>query len=103
MSIEIVNKNKLVERYTSKIFGNGKDNTKGSNFDLYTDLSTLNSKLFDETINSYSNILNSSVSESVNYRSNLSTPQVSEEYDQKKNVNTWTISRCKETASRELQ
>ena len=86
MLIEIVNKNKVIERYTSKIFGNGKDNSKGSNFDLDTDLSTLNSKLFDETINSYSNILNSSVSESVNCGSNLSTPQVSEEYDQKKNV-----------------
>ena len=55
---ELVNKKKL-ELHTSKIFGNGKDNSKGSsNFDLETDLSTLNSKMFDETINSCSNILN---------------------------------------------
>ena len=40
-----------------KIFGNGKDNSNGSNFDLDTDLSTLNLKLVDETINSCSNIL----------------------------------------------
>ena len=39
---ELVNKNKLIELYTSKIFDNGKDNSKGRNFDLYTDLSTLN-------------------------------------------------------------
>ena len=63
---ELVNKNKLIELYTTKIFGNGKDNSKGSNFDLDTDLSTLNSKLVDETINSCSNILNSSVIETVN-------------------------------------
>ena len=43
---ELVNKYKLIELYTSKIFG------KGSNFDLDTELSTLNSKLVDETINS---------------------------------------------------
>ena len=83
---ELVNKNKLIELYTSKIFGNRKDNSKGSNFDLDTDLSTLNSKLVDETINSCSNIINSSVSETVNCGSNLSTPQISEEYDQRKNV-----------------
>ena len=83
---ELVNKNKFIELYTSKIFGNGKDNSKGSNFDLDTDLSTLNSKLVDETINSCSNILNSSVSETVSCGSNLSTPQISEEYDQRKNV-----------------
>ena len=83
---ELVNKNKFIELYTSKIFGNGKDNSKGSNFDLDTDLSTLNSKLVDETINSCSNILNSSVSETVSCGSNLSTPQISEEYDQWKNV-----------------
>ena len=83
---ELVNKNKFIELYTSKIFGNGKDNSKGSNFDLHTDLSTLNSKLVDETINSCSNILNSSVSETVSCGSNLSTPQISEEYDQRKNV-----------------
>ena len=82
----LVNKNKFIELYTSKIFGNGKDNSKGSNFDLDTDLSTLNSKLVDETINSCSNILNSSVSETVSCGSNLSTPQISEEYDQRKNV-----------------
>ena len=41
---ELVNKNKLIELYTSKIFGNSKDSSKGSNFDLDTDLSTLNSK-----------------------------------------------------------
>ena len=28
---EIVNKNKLIEMYTSKIFGNGKDNSNGRN------------------------------------------------------------------------
>ena len=83
---ELVNKNKLIELYTSKICGNGKDNNKGSNFDLDTDLSTLNSKLVEETINSCSNILNSSVSETVDCGSNLSTPQISEEYDQRKNV-----------------
>ena len=83
---ELVNKNKFIELYTSKIFGNGKDNSKSSNFDLDTDLSTLNSKLVDETINSCSNILNSSVSETVSCGSNLSTPQISEEYDQRKNV-----------------
>ena len=83
---ELVNKNKFIELYTSKIFGNGKDNSKGSNFNLDTDLSTLNSKLVDETINSCSNILNSSVSETVSCGSNLSTPQISEEYDQRKNV-----------------
>ena len=42
---ELVNKNKLIELYTSKIFGNGKDNSKSSNFDLDSDLSTMNSKL----------------------------------------------------------
>ena len=86
MLIEIVNKNKVIERYTSKIFGNGKDNSKGSNFDLDTDLSTLNSKLVDETINSCSNILNSSVIETVNCGWNLSTPKIREEYNQRKNV-----------------
>ena len=60
---ELVNKNKLIELNTSKIFGNGKGNSNGKNFDLDTDLSTLNSKLVDETINSCSsNILDSSVS-----------------------------------------
>ena len=57
---KLVNKNKLTELYTSKILGNGKDNSNGSNHD--TDLSTLNSKLFDETINFCSSTLNSSVS-----------------------------------------
>ena len=71
---ELVNKNKLIELYTSKIFGNGKDNSKGSNFDLDSNLSTLNSKLVDETINSCSNILNSSVSKTVNCGSSLLTP-----------------------------
>ena len=83
---ELVNKNKLIELYMSKIFGNGKNNSKSSNFDLDTDLSTLISKLVDEAINSFSNILNSSVSKAVNCGSNLSTPQISEDYDQKKNV-----------------
>ena len=68
---EFVNKNKLIELYTSKIFGNGKDNSNGSNFDLDTDLSTLNSKLVDETINSCSNILYSSVSKTINCGSNI--------------------------------
>ena len=48
----------------SKILGNGKDSTKGSSFDLDTDLSTLNSKLVDETINSRCNVLDASVSKS---------------------------------------
>ena len=52
---KLVNKNKLIELYTSKKFGNGKDNSNGSSFDLDTDLSTLNSKLVDETISSCSN------------------------------------------------
>ena len=68
---ELVNKNKVIGLYTSRLFGNGKDNGKGSNFDLDTDLSTLNSKLGDETTNSCSNILNSSVIETVNCGSNL--------------------------------
>ena len=83
---ELVNKNKLIELYTSKIFGNSKDCSKGRNFDLDTDLSTLNLKLVDETINSCSNILDASVSKIVIWGSNLSTPQISEEYDQRKNV-----------------
>ena len=58
----------------STIFGNGKDNSIGSHFDIDTDLSTLNSKLVDETINSCSNILNSSVSKTVNCGSSLLTP-----------------------------
>ena len=76
---ELVNKIKLIELFTSKIFGNGKDNSNGSNFDLDTDLSTLNSKLVDETFNSCSNILDSSVSKIINCGSNLSTPPISEE------------------------
>ena len=83
---QLFNESKLIELYTSKIFGSGKDNSKVSNFDLDNDLSTLNSKLVDETINSCSNILNSSVSKTVNCGSNLSTPQINEEYDQRKNV-----------------
>ena len=84
---ELVNKNKLIELYTSKIFGNDKDNSNGNNFDLDTDLSTLNSKLVDETINSWlSNFLDSSVSKTINCGSNLSTPQISEEYGQEKNI-----------------
>ena len=39
---DLVNKNKLTELYTSKMFGNGKDNSNGSNFDLDTNLSTFN-------------------------------------------------------------
>ena len=80
---ELVNKNKLIEVYTSKIFGNGKDNINGSNFDFDTDLSTLNSKLVDETINSCSNILDSLDSKTINCGSNLSTSQISEEYKAK--------------------
>ena len=68
------------------MFGNGKGNSNGSNFDFDTDLSTLNSKLVDETVNSCSNILDLSVSKTVNCGSNLSTPQISEESDQRKNV-----------------
>ena len=77
----IVKKNKLIELYTLKIFGNCKDNSNGNNFDLDTDLSTLNSELGDKTTNSCSTILDPSVSKTVDYRSNLSTPQISEEYD----------------------
>ena len=78
---ELFNKSKFIELYTSIIFGNGKDNSNGSNFDLDTDLSTLNSKLVNENINSCSsNILDSSVSKTINCGSNLSTPQISEEY-----------------------
>ena len=39
-----------------KIFGDSKDNSNGSNFDLNFDLSTLNSKLVDKIINSCSNM-----------------------------------------------
>ena len=39
---DLVNKNKLIELYTSKMFGNGKDNSNGRNFDLDTNLSTFN-------------------------------------------------------------
>ena len=39
---ELVNENRLIELYTSKIFGNSKDSSKDSSFDLNTDLSTLN-------------------------------------------------------------
>ena len=46
----------------------------------------MNSKLVDETINSCSNILDSSVSKTINCGSNLSTPQISKKYDQRKNV-----------------
>ena len=35
---ELVNKNKLIELYTSKIFGNDKHNSNGSNFEIDTDL-----------------------------------------------------------------
>ena len=83
---EFVNKNRLKQLYTSKVFGNGKDNSKGRNFDLDTDLSTSNSKLVDETVYSCSNILNSSVSETVNCGSNISTPPISEEFGHRKNV-----------------
>ena len=83
---ELVNKNNLIELFTSKIYSSGKDNSNGSNFDLDTDLSTLNSKLIDETISSCSSILDSSSIKTVNCESNLSTPQISEEYDQRKNV-----------------
>ena len=83
---ELNNKNKLTELYTSKILGTGKDNSNASNFNLDTDLSTLNSKLVDETINSCSNILDSSVNKAINCGSDLSTPQSSEEYDQRENV-----------------
>ena len=46
----------------------------------------MNSKLVDETINSCSNIPNSSVSETINCGSNLSTLQINEEYNQRKDV-----------------
>ena len=82
---ELFNESKLIELYTSKIFGSGKDNSKGSNFDLDNDLSTLNSKLVDETINSCSNILNSSVSKTVNFGSNLSNLSVNQTPSMNKN------------------
>ena len=68
-----VNKNKPIELYTSKILGNSKDNNNDNDFDLVTHLSTLNSKLVEETINSCNNMLDSSVSKTVDCRSNLST------------------------------
>ena len=37
---ERVNKNKLIELYTSKILGNDKNTSKGSNFDLDTEFKT---------------------------------------------------------------
>ena len=83
---ELVYKNEFIELCTSKIFGNSKDNSNGSNFNFDTDLSTLNLKLVDETINSCSNIRDSSVSKTMDCGSNLSTPQISEKYDQRKNV-----------------
>ena len=69
------------------MFGNSEDSSKGSIFDLDTDLSSSNLKLFDETINSHSNILDASVSKTAICGSNLSTPQISEDYDQRKKVN----------------
>ena len=76
-----MNKSKLIELYTSKLFGNRKDNTSGNDFDLDNGLSTLNSKLVDETVNFCMNILVSSVSKVIDFPSNLSTPQISEKYD----------------------
>ena len=70
----------------SKTFGNSKNNRNDYSFDLDTDIWTLNSKLIDETINSHSNTLDSSVNKTIDCLSNLSTPQISEEYDQKKNI-----------------
>ena len=49
------------------MFGNSKDSSKGSKFDLDTDLSTLNSKLVDKTIKSHSNILDASEIKTVIY------------------------------------
>ena len=83
---ERVNKNKLIELYTSKILGYGRNNSNGSNFDLDTDLSTLNSKLVDESIYSGRYILDSSVSKTINCKSNLLTPEIIERCDRKKNV-----------------
>ena len=78
---DLVNSNTEIIKSLEKKLGNGKENSNGSNLDLDTDLSTLNSKLVDETINSCSsNILDSSVSKTINRGSNLSTPQISEEY-----------------------
>ena len=78
---DLVNSNTEIIKSLEKKLGNGKENSNGSNLDLDTDLSTLNSKLVDETINSCSsNILDSSVSKTINCGSNLSTPQISEEY-----------------------
>ena len=81
------------------MFGNSEDSSKGSIFDLDTDLSSSNLKLFDETINSHSNILDASVSKTAICGSNLSTPQINEE----KVKARWTTGRCNKTASWELQ
>ena len=80
---ELVNKINLQK---SKIFGSGKDSSKGSNVDLDTDLSTFNSRLVDEIINSCSNILDSPVGETINCGLNLSKPQINKEYNQRKIV-----------------
>ena len=61
--------NKLIEMYVSKICGNRKENSNGSIFNLDTDLLALNSRLVDETIISYSNIQDSSVSYTINCES----------------------------------
>ena len=53
---ELVKKSKLIELYMSKAFGNSKDKSNGKDFDLNTDLLTLNLKLVAETINYCSNI-----------------------------------------------
>ena len=71
-------KNKLIELYTSKVFTNNKDNNNSNDVDLDFDLSTFNSKLVDEFIDTCSSILNSTESEAVVCRSNLSTPHRSE-------------------------
>ena len=73
---KLVNKNKLIKLYTSKVFGNG----KGSNIMIYQ--LWIQTWLMKLSINFCRTILDSSVSKTVQSGSNLSTPQISEEYDQ---------------------
>ena len=76
---EINNSNReFIKNKTSKILSYNKDKSNSNNFDLDTVLSTFNSKLVDETIDTCSGILDSSESKTIACRSNLSTPYISE-------------------------
>ena len=66
-----------MELCTSKLFSYNKSNSNSNNFDLDTVLSTFNSKLVDETIDTCSSIPDSSESKTIACRSNLSTPYIS--------------------------